>query len=56
MGKPTTRKPASSSTENSCISREVHAWSSFACVHDMVREIGVIYGRAEKSRDSWMTT
>ena len=34
MGKPTTRKPASSSTENSCISREAHAWREalFICV------------------------
>ena len=34
MGKPTTRKPASSSMENSCISREAHAWREalFSCV------------------------
>ena len=34
MGKPTTRKPASSSMENSCISREAHVWREalFICV------------------------
>ena len=36
MGKPTARKPGSSSTENSCISREAHVCMTFACVHDVV--------------------